>query len=154
MPTSTKIEKYPEQFQRLAERFEYDRSQIEIPCTSGKAAMALRFKLYGFKRAIDHANASAPAGARLWPQFSATEIIIRGAPPLGGAGGAVVVIRMPEDDAALAGLDAALGAVQHDVATVEELLSRPLDDIPDAMEDAVEAYLGGSPSGRGPKQGT
>lgn len=158
MPTSTKIEKYPAQFHKLAQRFETDRSAIEIPCTSIKAAMALRFKLYGFKRAIDEQNRGAPLGERLWPHFSATEVLIRGTPkagPLGAAGGAFVVVRMPEDDAALAALDNALGAVVADAQAVRDLITQPFDDIPDASdhsEDAVEAFLRGSSPG--PQQTT
>lgn len=154
MPTSKDIEKYPPQFHRLAARFETDTSPFEYGYATAGPAHKLRLRLYGFKEAVKIQNRAAETTAndmnslpggdplmaqRLYPNFLATELIVKNE-----AGIWKVIVRMPEDDVDLEGLDEALATPSSNARApvmppMMALVQSPPEDV---AEQQMEELLG------------
>lgn len=97
MPQPRDVSRYPAEFLELAQKFQASPLAIAITCTSNKAAMRMRFKLYGFKDAIR----SQEGMKEMFTAFLATEVTISGS---------TLTIRMPEDSQEAAAIREALRA--------------------------------------------
>lgn len=84
MPLSKKINKYPPEYLELAGAFETNSEPRIFAFSSRKEAEAARFKLYGFKSALEAERLENP-----YVKFLATEIVLAGES---------LIIRMPEDN--------------------------------------------------------
>lgn len=64
MARSKSLDRYPQEFWDVMSRFEKDhKNPLTIPCASRRAAEKLRFKFYGFLKAMKHDT--------LWQDYNA-----------------------------------------------------------------------------------
>ena len=72
MPKSKSIHKYPEDYISFAMKMEADPERtISLACPSPREAIALRFDIYAFRKALDAAQPGA------FPNFSRASMIVR-----------------------------------------------------------------------------
>lgn len=72
MPKSKSIHKYPEDYISFAMKMEADPTRtISLACPSPREAIALRFDIYAFRKALDAAQPGA------FPNFSRASMIVR-----------------------------------------------------------------------------
>lgn len=95
MSLSKDLRKYPAEFFDLAERMQRVRS-VDVPLQRKGGAQALRFRLYGFKRALELSGMGEQ-----YPNFMGSELVIEGS---------TLRIRMPEDISIVGALRQALEA--------------------------------------------